>query len=371
MKVPFVDLEAQYRSIRTSMDQAIAKSIGQFDFIRGRSVHTFEESFRKRLGAKHCIATSNGTSSLFIILKALGIGQGDEVITPAFSWISSSETISLCGARPVFADVDDTCTLDPTQLKKLVTKKTKAVIAVHLYGHAAQAGAIAKFCKKHDLFFIEDCAQAHFTQEHGKTVGTFGDASAFSFYPTKNLGAYGDAGCVITGDDRLAEKIRRFANHGALTKDDHTMEGMNSRMDSVQAAVLNAKLPYLKKWNNQRRKNARLYTSILKDVATITLPSERKKTRHTFHLYVIRAQHRDKLMEYLLKKGVQTVIHYPKALTNTEAYRHLHLDPDAFPTANALEKEVLSLPIYPELTERQIVFVCRNIKEFYRKVKSV
>ncbi len=297
MKIPFVDLKAQYNSIRIPLERAIKSSINEFSFIRGKSVKQFEDSFARQIGAKHCIATSNGTTSLFIALKSLGIKEGDEVITPSFSWISSSETISLCKATPVFSDVDfDTWTLTPSKIEKRITAKTKAVVVVHLYGQAAPMKDIATLCKKHNLFLIEDCAQAHLTEENGKVVGTFGDVSAFSFYPTKNLGAFGDAGCVVTNDGQRAEWIRRFANHGALKKDDHLMEGINSRMDTVQAAVLNVKLKYLKRWNKERIKNASLYKSLLKNTGDIILPHQRAGTLHTYHLFVIRTLHRDALM---------------------------------------------------------------------------
>jgi dTDP-4-amino-4,6-dideoxygalactose transaminase len=370
MKIPFVDLEAQYRTIKPAIDKAWYKSFHSFRYIGGSYVTAFEFQFGKLSGAGHCVATSNGTSSLFLALKALGIGSGDEVITPAFSWISSSETISLCNATPVFVDVHPhTYTLDPDLIESHITPRTKAIIAVHLYGHAADVKRIRRICKKRRLFFIEDCAQAHLTLVNGRPVGTFGDAAAFSFYPTKNLGAYGDAGCVVTNSTRLAAHIRRLANHGALNKDDHLMEGLNSRMDVIQAAFLKAKLPYLKRWNRSRRNHAALYNRLLSGVEEIVLPAEMPGTTHTFHLYVIRTKKRDQLNEYLYKRGIETLIHYPKALTNTPAYAHLDLNRALFPVANALEKEVLSLPIYPELTETQIRYVCRNIKDFYKKVK--
>lgn len=372
MKVPFLDLKAQYDSIRPHVDKALKHTIHGFIFIKGKPVTSFEDSFKKILNANHCIAASNGTSSLFIALRSLGIGQGDEVITPSFSWISSSETISLCNAKPVFVDVHpETYTLDPSLIERSITKKTKAIIVVHLYGQAAHVSEIREICRNRGLFLIEDCAQAHLTMENGKAAGTFGEAGAFSFYPTKNLGAYGDAGCIVTGDEELADKMRRFSNHGALQKDDHLFEGINSRMDTIQASVLKAKLPFLKKWNDKRRKNAALYLKLLSSVNDIILPVERMNTRHTWHMFVIRAKKRDELQVYLRKKGVETLIHYPQALTNLGAYSYLSLDPADYPVANLLEKEVLSLPIYPELAEKQIMYACRNIQDFYRKLKSV
>jgi dTDP-4-amino-4,6-dideoxygalactose transaminase len=303
-------------------------------------------------------------------LKALGIGPGDEVITPAFSWISSAETITLCNAKPVFADVHpETYTLDPDLIEPLITKRTRAVIAVHLYGQAAHISRIRKICKKWGLYLIEDCAQAHLTEENGKIAGTFGDAGAFSFYPTKNLGAYGDAGCVVTHRTTLARHMRRLGNHGALQKDDHLIEGFNSRMDVIQAAFLSAKLPYLGQWNTLRRAHAALYTRLLSGIDQVIPPAERPGTTHTFHLYVIRAKKRDQLKTYLETQGIQAIIHYPRALPNTKAYAHLKLDNTSISVSRTLEKEVLSLPIYPELSDRKIRYVTRNIEDFYKKVK--
>jgi dTDP-4-amino-4,6-dideoxygalactose transaminase len=372
MKIPFVDLKAQYNDIRIPLERAIKSSINEFYFVRGKSVKQFEDSFARMIGVKHCIATSNGTTSLFVALKSLGIKEGDEVITPSFTWISSSETISLCHATPIFADVDpQTYTLTPALIEKCISPRTKAVVVVHLYGQAAPMKEIRALCKKHNLFLIEDCAQAHLTEENGKFAGSLGDVSAFSFYPTKNLGAFGDAGCIVTNDRQRAEWIRRFTNHGALQKDDHEIEGINSRMDTLQAAVLNVKLKYLERWNKKRMRNASLYKSLLKNTGDIILPHQRPGTKHTYHLFVIRTQHRDSLKEFLLSRGIQTMVHYPQALTNTNAYQYLHSNPNDFPVSNALEKEVLSLPVYPELTKDQIMFICRNIRLFYKKVKSV
>lgn len=372
MKIPFVDLKTQYKSIRLPLERVIRSAINEFYFIRGRSVRQFEDSFARMIGVKHCIATSNGTSSLFIALKSLGIKKGDEVITPAFSWISSSETISLCNAKPVFADVDPvTYTLTAECIRKQITPKTKAVVVVHLYGQAAPMKAIQALCRKHKLYLVEDCAQAHLSTVNNKVAGSFGDVSAFSFYPTKNLGAFGDAGCVMTNDRHRAEWIRRFANHGALQKDDHVIEGVNSRMDTIQAAVLNVKLRYLQRWNSKRIRNASLYMKHLANTGDIILPRPLPGSTHTFHLFVIRTRHRDELMAFLKKKGIQTMVHYPRALTNTEAYQHLRSNQNDFPVSNALEKEVLSLPVHPELTKDEIMFVCRNIQLFYQKVKSV
>lgn len=368
MKIPFNNLALQYRTVQRSIDQAIADTLAGFTFIKGNAVQTFEQRFAGLLGAKHCIAVGNGTDALFISLKALGIGAGDEVITPAFSWISSAETISLCGATPVFADIHpETYTLDPSTIELRITPKTKAIVVVHLYGQAASMEALVRICKKNKLLLIEDCAQAHLTQEGDTYAGTFGDAAAFSFYPTKNLGAYGDAGCIVTSDAILAERIRRLSNHGALVKDDHAFEGLNSRMDTLQAAILLAKLPELKNWNAKRLEHALAYNEQLKDVSGISLPVIRAGTTHTFHLYVIRAQQRNDLKRFLEERGVQTIVHYPSALHNLPAYGHLNYSANDFPVSAQLQDKVLSLPVYPELTSGQIAYVCENIKEFYQE----
>ena len=368
MKVPFNDLARQYASLQTSLDNAIHDTLHQFRFIKGEPVGQFEGEFSRVLDTRHCIATGNGTDALFLILKALGIGPGDEVITPAFTWISSAETVSLCGATPIFADVDSrTYTLDVDSVAARITSKTRAVAAVHLYGQAAHVGQLETLCRERDLFLLEDCAQGHLTKEGTRYAGTFGLASAFSFYPTKNLGAYGDAGCVVTRDDALAERIRRLANHGALLKDDHLFEGLNSRMDSLQAAVLLAKLPSLKSWNSKRLQHAHEYNEQLRSVAEITLPFIRPGTDHTFHLYVIRIKERNALKAFLEERGIQSLIHYPSALPLLPAYQHRGHSTSDFPVAATLQDEVLSLPVFPELTSDEIGYVCENIKEFFRK----
>ena len=366
MTIPFLDLKRQYESIHYELESAVAQAISEFRFVRGHQVPEFENQFKKITTGRHCISTGNCTDALFVALKNLGVKPGDEILTPAFSWISSAQTITLCNATPVFVDVDArTYTIDPGLIEKNITAKTRGIILVHLYGQAAHASAIREICNRNDLFLIEDCAQAHLTQEDGGYAGTIGDIGTYSFYPTKNLGAYGDAGCVITNDDELAERIRRFSNHGALEKDDHLIEGMNSRMDTIQAAVLLSKLKYLKEWTKKRKQNADLYNSLLSDVSEITLPFARANTDHTFHLYVIRTARRDELKQFMKIKGVETMIHYPKALPNTSAYKYLNHTREDFPVSSRLQEEVLSLPIYPELTEEEIEYVCNCIKEFF------
>lgn len=371
MKIPFVDLGAQYRAIRQDIDRAVASVIAETSFIGGHFVKDFERDFASLYGAKQVIGCANGTDSLFIIMKMLGIREGDEVITVANSWISSSETITLTGARPVFADVHpEYYSLDETLLEAKINARTKAVIAVHLQGQACDIGAIKALCERHKLYLIEDCAQAHFSEYKGKRVGLHGVAASFSFYPGKNLGAYGDAGCIMTDDAELAEKCRMFANHGALKKPDHRMEGINSRLDSIQAAILSAKLPYILQWTEQRIRNAALYDHYLGGIPEISLPKVRPGTRHTYHLYVIRSGQRDHLMQHLQHHGIETAIHYPVALPNLPAYRYLGHPPSDFPVASRLQDEIISLPMYPELTESMIGYTADTIRSFFKHETS-
>jgi dTDP-4-amino-4,6-dideoxygalactose transaminase len=299
-------------------------------------------------------------------MKMLGISEGDEVITVANSWISSSETITQAGARPVFVDVHPRYfSIDETKLEKAITKSTKAVIAVHLQGQMCAIEEIAAICKKRGIFLIEDCAQSHFSTLNGKNAGLFGDAASFSFYPGKNLGAYGDAGCIITNDDALAQRCRMFANHGALKKHHHLMEGINSRLDGLQAAILTAKLSYILDWTKKRIENAQLYTKQLQGIKEIKTPEQRPGTQHTYHLYVILAERRDELMKYLGEQQIETSIHYPTALPNLPAYGYLNHQPSDFPVATSLQSQILSIPMYPELTESKIKYVADHIRRFY------
>lgn len=365
MRIPFVDLRSQYLSIQEEIDQAIYEVINSTSFIGGQYVQAFEKEFAHLYGAKHCIGVGNGTDAIYIALKMLGIKEGDEVITTASSWISTSETISQTGARPVFVDIDKFFTIDPSKLAQHITKRTKAVIPVHLYGQPAEMDKIQEICSSHNLHLIEDCAQAHFSEYKNTYTGKFGIASTFSFYPGKNLGAYGDAGAIITDDDSLAEKCRMYANHGALKKHHHLIEGINSRLDGLQANILKIKLRYILKWTNARAKNAALYTQLLHDIPAVEVPQIRENSKHTFHLYVIKADKRDELKKYLDSKGIETSIHYPTILPLLPCYRHLNHKPEDFPVAFSCQQKILSLPMFPELTQEQIHAVSRAIREFY------
>jgi dTDP-4-amino-4,6-dideoxygalactose transaminase len=366
MNVPFVDLESQYKTIKKEIDEAIHRVIDNTAFIGGNEVDQFEKNFEELYKVDHCVPVGNGTDSLYIIMKMLGIGFGDEVITPANSWISSSETITQTGAKPVFADIErDYFTIDPFHFEKLITERTKAIMPVHIFGQMCDMDAIMKIAEKHNLYVIEDCAQSHFSEFKCRRAGVIGNAGSFSFYPGKNLGAYGDAGAIITNNAELAEKCKMFARHGALKKHEHEMEGINSRLDGIQAAVLNVKLPHILKWTEQRIQNAELYEQYLSGIDEIELPKVRKDSKHTFHLYVIRAQKRDKLANFLNSKNIQNAIHYPRILPNLPAYRYLKHSPGDFPVANKYEGQILSLPMYPELTEGMIKYIAEHIKDFY------
>lgn len=367
MNVPFVDLKAQYNSLKSEIDSAIHSVIEETAFIRGKFVEEFEKAFSDKYGVKHCISCANGTDAIYITLRALGIGSGDEVITVANSWISTSETISQAGAKPVFVDIEpDYFNIDTNKIIEKITKRTKAIIPVHLYGQPARIDEIKKICEEYNLLLIEDCAQAHFAEYDGQKVGTFGIAGTFSFYPGKNLGAYGDAGAIITDNDDFAIKARMFANHGALQKHQHEMEGINSRMDGIQAAVLEVKLKYIDEWNNARHNHAIRYNELLSDLPEIKTPKIRENSFYIFHLYVIRANKRDELADYLKSKKIGIGIHYPTALPFLPAYKYLGHKPSDFPVAYQYQEEILSLPMFPELNNDQIDYAVNSIKEFFK-----
>ena len=365
MKVPFVDLKAQYLSIRKDIDDAIQNVIEQSAFIGGIAIKQFEMAFASYVGLKHCIACGNGTDSIEILLKALEVGAGDEVIVPANSWISTSEAVSAVGATPVFVDVDEFYSINISLAEKKITAKTKAIIPVHLYGHPADMPAVMQLAEKYNLKVIEDCAQSHGAGINGKRTGTWGHAASFSFYPGKNLGAYGDAGAMLTNDDELASVSRQIANHGQIKKHHHVREGRNSRMDTIQAAILLAKLPHLEQWTEQRVKHAGLYNKLLKDAGVI-IPLINSNCSHVYHLYVIRTDNREALQSYLSENGIETAVHYPTALPLLPCYNHNNYIPEDFPVAYHNQSRLLSLPMYAELNDKQIEYVAGLIKSFHK-----
>ena len=363
MKVPFVDLHAQYLSIKAEIDSAIAEVIAESAFIRGRHVDSFERVWADALKVKHCVSCANGTDALYIAMRGLGITPGDEVITTAHSWIATSETITQAGGRVVFCDTQkDTFNIDPNLIEARITKSTVGIIPVHLYGQPADMDEIMAIAKKHNLWVIEDCAQAHLASYRGKLVGTFGNAATFSFYPGKNLGAYGDAGCIVTNDDRLADWTATFARHGG--KGEHMIEGINSRMDGLQAAILNVKFPHLPAWTTARRRIAARYNALLGGIDNLSTPKVEANRSHAYHLYVVATDKRELLKKSLGDAGITTSLNYPKALPFYPAYSYLGHKSTDFPVAYQNQSRILSLPIYPEMTDDMIEYVadqCRKV----------
>lgn len=363
VRIPFNDLHAQYQSIKDEVDSAIAAVVASSAFVRGPFVDRFEEEFAAVMQARHCVSCADGTAALYIAMHGLGIEPGDEVITTAHSWISTSAMISRHGAVPVFVDIDPvTYTIDPAQIAAKVTARTVGIIPVHLYGQAADIAPIVDVARIKGLWIIEDCAQAHLAGYQDQQVGTFGDAASWSFYPGKNLGAMGDAGAITTNDEALARRMARFARHGGLKKHDHEIEGVNSRLDGIQAAILSAKLPHLPQWTRARQALASRYDSLLGNA--VAIPRVAPGRDHVYHLYVIEHEARDALAAHLGEAGIQTQINYPRALPFLEAYARFGATAAQFPAAHAMQSRILSLPIYPEMRAEQVDIVAGRIKEF-------
>jgi dTDP-4-amino-4,6-dideoxygalactose transaminase len=372
MNIQLVDLKAQYNSIKPEIDAAMAQVITKTAFIGGSFTEEFEKAFAAFCGTKHCIGVGNGTDAIFIALKALGVGEGDEVITVANSFIATSEAITMTGARVVFVDINPkTYNIDVGQIEAKVTPKTKAIVPVHLYGQPADMDPILDIARRNNLKIVEDCAQAHGAEYKGRRIGSFGDMACFSFYPGKNLGAYGDAGATVTNSDDLSVKARMFANHGRIDKYNHEREGVNSRMDGLQGAVLNTKLKHLEDWTEKRRRNAYLYNEHLKRLP-LTIPFEIESVKAVYHLYVIRvnAELRQGLQDHLKKNGIATGIHYPIALPYLKAYDYLGCGLGDFPQALKASQEIVSLPMYPELSEQQIKYISEKINEFFKEANK-
>jgi dTDP-4-amino-4,6-dideoxygalactose transaminase len=365
IKVKFLDLHSQYLTIKKNIDLAIESVISKSSYIGGSHVVEFESQFSRYQSANHCIGVGNGTDALEIAIEALELEPSSEIIVPANSFIASSEAVTRAGHKVVFADIDPVrYTISLDDVLKKISNKTRAVIAVHLYGNPCDLDGLLELAKVKSLKIIEDCAQAHGAEIKGKKIGALGDVGAFSFYPGKNLGAYGDAGAVLTNDNDLAVKIRMIANHGRIDKYNHKIEGRNSRLDGLQAAILNVKLLHLDKWLNHRKKIAGIYLSGLSGVSSIVLPFIDDDVRHAFHLFVIRVSDRDELIKFLSEKGVETGIHYPIALPKLAAYRHLYSG-DTTPIANSQDESLLSLPIGDHLKEEQARYVVEMVKVFY------
>jgi dTDP-4-amino-4,6-dideoxygalactose transaminase len=362
--VPFLDLNAQHAPHRREFDRAIGEVIDSGAFAGGPFVEKFEADFAAYNHSQYAVGLGSGTEALWLSLLACGIGPGDEVITVPNTFMATAEAITYCAARPVFVDVDATTyTMNPAELEKAVTPRTKAIIPVHLFGQPADMDAILAFAREHDLFVIEDAAQAHGAEYKGRKVGTLGDAGCFSFYPGKNLGAFGEAGAVITNNAELQEKVRVLRDHGQVRKYHHTMVGWNCRMDGIQAAVLRVKLQHLASGNLRRRAHALQYNQALAGLEEVVVPVEAPYARHIYHIYAIRVPERDQMMSLLKEKGIQCGVHYPVPIHLQEAYRSLGYQTGSLPIAERTAMEFVSLPMFPELTEAQIEMVALGVRE--------
>ena len=365
--IKFLDLKAQYQSIKNEIDASIMETVRSARFINGPETKKFESNFADYVNAKYCIACANGTSAIFIALKALDIGYGDEVITVPNTFIATTEAITAAGAKIVFTEIDrETYTMDPLKLEEKINKRTKAIIPVHLYGLPCDMDPILKIAREYNIKVITDTAQAHGAEYKGQKMGAkdISDIATFSFYPGKNLGAYGDAGAITTNDEKLATKIRMLINHGRVKKYFHEFEGYNMRMDEIQSAVLNVKLKYLNKWDKRRREIAQKYTDSFKEVDGIKPPFIPDYALPVYHLYVIQSNKRDYLQTELKKRGIETGIHYPIALPDQPAYKYLNIK--GFKYERELAKKILSLPIYPEMKDDEVNEVITAVKEIMK-----
>jgi dTDP-3-amino-3,4,6-trideoxy-alpha-D-glucose transaminase len=366
--VPFIDLVIQYRSISTKIDQAIADVLSQCNFILGKQVEAFEHSFADFVHVQHAIGVGSGLDALRLALVALNIGFGDEVIIPANTYIATALAVTSVGARPVLVDCDPcTYSIDVNKIERAITPQTRAIIPVHLTGQAADMDPILDLAASYQLRVVEDSAQAHGTLYRGRPCGSMGDTGCFSFYPGKNLGAFGDGGLVTTNDALLAGRMRRLRNYGQQQKYDHTEKGFNTRLDTIQAAILSVKLGYLNEWNMARSAHAETYRSRLQGQRSICLQKISPYSNHIWHIFMIETEQRDELQQYLLNHGIQTGIHYPKPIHLQRAYVDLGYSVGDFPESERLASRILSLPMFPELTDEQIHFVCDSVVSFLQE----
>lgn len=365
MRIKFNDLYFTNKKIENDLVKSFIKSIQKSKFIGGSEVLKFENNFKKLNNSKFCISCANGSDALVIAMKSLNINYGDEVIVTAFSWIASSAAITMVGGKIVFCDIQkDGFNIDPSLIEKKITKKTKGIIAVHLYGYPADMQKIMKIAKRYKIWVIEDCAQAHLAEINNKKVGNFGSFGTFSFFPGKNLGALGDAGCLVTNNKILAKKAKLIANHGG--KGIHLLEGFNSRLDSIQAKFLNIKLRNIKRETNQRIKNAKIYDSLLNNIPDIKIPTTENKYKFVYHQYTIRVKKRNNLKKFLENNNIETQINYKQALTQMKAYKSYGLKNKDFAMSIQATKEILCLPISPDKTKSKIKFIVKIIKKFLK-----
>jgi dTDP-4-amino-4,6-dideoxygalactose transaminase len=366
MRVPFVDLRSQYAAIKPEINAAIQGVLDSTAFVLGKAVQDFECAFAKEHRVEYCCGVSSGTDGNHMALWALGVGPGDEVLIPANTFIATAWGATLCGAIPVFVDCEkDSYNIDPELLGARITSRTRAIVAVHLYGQPADLDRLRAVAEKHGLHLVEDCAQSHFAEYKGQRVGGLSDASSFSFYPGKNLGAYGEGGAAATNDAEVARKFRMIRDHGSERKYYHEIYGHNYRMEGIQGAVLGVKLKYLAGWTEARRRAAARYNELLKEIPGVVTPREMPYAKHVYHLYVVRVPRRDELQKYLEQKGISTGLHYPIPLHRQKAFEGLGHKEGDFPVAERLAKEILSLPMYPELADEQIEYVSTSIREFF------
>ncbi|MGZ9148335.1 MAG: DegT/DnrJ/EryC1/StrS family aminotransferase [Candidatus Deferrimicrobiaceae bacterium] len=364
MKVPYLDLKAQYEPIRGEIADAIQQVLDRTAFAGGPFVAQFEKEFAAFCGTRFSAGVGSGTDALWMALLGLGIGPGDEVVTVPDTFIATAEAISWCGAKPVFVDVDAaTYNMDPSKIEAAITPKTRAIIPVHLFGQMADMDPILEIARKRKLFVIEDASQAHGAEYKGKKAGSIGDAGCFSFYPGKNLGAYGEAGAVITNNEELDKKVRMLRDHGQAKKYFHSLVGWNARMDGIQGAVLSVKLRHLPAWTAGRRRNAAIYDELLKGVPGVATPKEAAYAKHVYHIYAIRVTNRDALIASLAEKEIYCGIHYPIPVHLLDAYKSLNLGKGSFPVAEKSASEFVSLPMFPELSREQIAFAVCGLKE--------
>lgn len=363
MKVPFIDLKHQIKEIEPACLAALRRLLKRGDFILGEDVQNFEKTFASFVQTRFALGVNSGTDALFFALLSAGVGPGDEVIVPDFTYIASAFAVCYTGAKPVFADIDDdTFNIDPEKIPSLITKKTKAVMPVHLYGQSADMDKIIRIAGIHNLAVIEDAAQAHGATYKGRAVGSIGNSGAFSFYPTKNLGGLGDGGMITTNNEKIHERLKKLRDYGRRTRYEHTSLGYNSRLDSMQAIFLSEKLKRLNKWNKQRSEAANLYKILLKDCAGIKLPQVDEECGHIWHIFAVRLKNRDMVMNRLLEAGIQTMVHYPVPLHLQEVFTDLGYKKGDYPISENIAKEVLCLPIYPHITKKQIEYVAEKLR---------
>jgi dTDP-4-amino-4,6-dideoxygalactose transaminase len=368
MKVPFVDLKKQNAALRPEIGRALAALHRRGDYILGEDLKKFETEFAAYCGARYAVGLNSGTDALFLSLKALGIGPGDEVIVPAFTFIATANAVSYCGATPVFCDIDPlTYCIDPQSARKALTKRTKAVIPVHLFGQCCDMAALMTLARSRGLYVVEDGCQAHGAEFRGRKSGSIGDTGCFSFYPTKNLSGWGDGGMAVTSDEKIVRKLLLLRDCGRKSKYEHIIVGYNSRLDSIQAAVLRLKLKHLDEWNAARRRHAGRYTSGLAGIKGIACPATGPDTTHVFHVYGIRARRRDALVAFLRSQGIGVTVNYPLPLHLQKSYAGLGYRKGDFPVAERICKEIISLPMHPFLTGPQISAVCGTIRQFFKR----